>query len=755
MTANIIYHQSQFKSCQHTTKGFGFLGVGGMLSQAHESFKAALRNDPNNSTALVGLALCYRGKQEHLKSLIFFEKAYRFEPDNLNIFLQYCLTKYRYGQNKQALSDLLNIIDMLIHDGYEYLCWDTFFSILHAAIYDSESNLSLKKYSKKVITILTCCPNKVSKNIYCMVFQIYEDHLSESLNTIEEILKAKEFNDINKAIELLAFLLDQLRIGKSSKNRMLNFINGLKPLLRDYLINTSASEQILHNIISILIKIRDENIHTLLKDNSIDIMDLPIQSFLDLLFYSVPEIKTFFQKNTLRVDENTSAFYSICRVCFLSKNEKDVISFFHKIELINELKRLNTLQQNNLLFQVHQAHFNLISTGYRAIAILFVRALAELNFLFFGTYDQFYRAGKGYFTVDWVSAFGHLIFLEILLRLEKTGEFQQIPKFIACSENEVANKSVIELLRSNGFEFIDSPKDEIEPRRWQMAYIWTEEMGVMYFMDFMNISQKKLLAQPLFSVLNLPNRWINSGVQWLEERSIHKNSDITVIHCRESSFWRNLYNTFLDSRNVDPQTYQKSIEFLLDNGDVVIRIGDIGMSPIKGIKNNRFLDLTQKESDYDWLVFFLLYRANRFIGTNSGPAGIANIFNKACLLTNWFPLNVHISNLNQDNLVVPKTVKVDGKRISLNSMLIDPLSSNEFVSSLKEAEYTLVDLTGQELLEATREFYSRQEKKYKVNDVNQENENQFQYVWREKMFWKINVPHCFLEKYADVLTEGF
>ncbi len=750
MSIRIVNQEGEETNCFFTRQGFEYLAIGNSLEQAQASFERALDEESNNAFALTGLAICFRAKKEYINSLNYFKSALALDSGNINISLQFCLTLYRCNKRKNAFTELLVIIDTVSHWDRRNLCWDTFYATLHAALYDSDSNNYLKKNAQNILNILIRAPVGRRSNTYQLVFEIYSGCFHGALNSLNKILRTNHHDAINKTFELLIHLLDQLRLGSNSSHTLECFFDGLKNLLHERTWHYQDHYQTRLQIIAVLIKIRSENIHAILLKNKIEITDLPIKSFLDLLFYSVNEVIEFFNKNTLLIEgSQLPVFYLICSFCFKSANKENMPVFFQDKTLVETLRQLNSEQQNDLLFQVHQAHFNLISIGFRQLSIKFVYALAELNKQFFGTYDQFYRKGDGFLTVDWVSAFGHLIFLEILLRLEKIGLFQKIPRKICARQNELANPAVMELLESNDFKFIDVNANNSEARRWQMDYIWTEATGVMYFMDFMNLSQSQLLAYPSFTILQIPDKWRHLGTEWLLSRNIQNDDVVTVIHCREPTFWQNIYNVYSDARNVSTASYKDCINYLIEQGDSVIRIGDPGMSPIEGIESERYIDITKIDEAQSWLVFYVLSRANRFIGTNSGPAGVANIYNTPSLLTNWFPLNVHISNLNNHSLVAFKRISVDGQILPLTEMLKDPFSSNEFISSRKGGSYKLLDLSPSDLLEITREFHLRLEGLYSISEEKKNIEEQFQHFWQQEMYWKVKLPHSLLNKETE------
>ncbi len=124
------------------------------------------------------------------------------------------------------------------------------------------------------------------------------------------------------------------------------------------------------------------------------------------------------------------------------------------------------------------------------------------------------------------------------------------------------------------------------------------------------------------------------------------------LHMRESGFHAEWAKKHPGTRDVQLESYQKVVDFIVDQGGWVVRMGDKSMTPLA--PQDHVVDYAvhpQKSFELDVLLCGL---CAYYVGTNSGLSLIPPIFGKRCALTNWSPIG--IPNWYQDDFYIPKLV---------------------------------------------------------------------------------------------------
>lgn len=696
--------------CDYTKNGFALLSAGGHLADARHLFEKAISLDTNNNMAWAGLGVTLRGLNEIGLSAEALERSINIDRRNPYTLFQFFTTKSRMPIDQR------NPIEHL------------------------EKCIGTSYYDKSALSYAAG-----------IVFSIFllRNEKSHAISSINAVFSISDSAIRNTNIKLISQVLSLPKIGQCSIQTLREVVMYLRNCLAVELQSVSSAE-ILNSLLHLASLIRVENISELLTQSDLSWLDVDDNILVNMLLLATPAISQVFIGTSFKSFYPCSNFKKICWICFNSELPNEVASnlssntFFVKL-----LKKISPDQKNQILATTHQAYFNVYISGNLVKSRVFSRALAELSKIFFGTYDSLHRNKVGYLNRDWVAAFGHIVFIDLLLNAEKLNLGPKIPRHISCYENEFANSSMPELLEYNGFTISKLKEEENEPRRWQMDYILPPDKPPVDFLEFCNEIQSKITNAGMDHSLELPKEWDAKGKIWLEEKGIVDTDKIVVIHCRESSFWTNLHNAFMNSRNVKPTDYIPAIMYLINNDIYVIRLGDSGMSSFKNINHSSFIDLALDERAPSYLDFYLLKRANFFIGSTSGPSAIANIFKTPCLLSNWFPLNVYIPNANNQCLIMPKMVESKDGLASLEDLMEDPLSSTEFLDKDKNGNILkLIDNSEEDILEAVKELICPEmDRECSPSDL------AVNHIWNKHIPWHISMPKTFLEKYASVLLK--
>ncbi len=202
-----------------------------------------------------------------------------------------------------------------------------------------------------------------------------------------------------------------------------------------------------------------------------------------------------------------------------------------------------------------------------------------------------------------------------------------------------------------------------------------------------------------------------SGLQLRDRLGIPRDAKIATVHARESGYLPNLsYHSF---RDVDIQTYVPAIEHLVDQGFWVVRIGDSSMVPLK-TSRREVVDLTTLQPADDFSFPYFVAESSLFLGTASGPSGVARAFHIPCVDVNW-PIDSAMWGGSHD-LLVPmhhKSLRLN-RRLTYEEILMSSLpecwEADEYVAESVELERN----SPEEVLAAVDEMIHRLEGRFQT-----------------------------------------
>jgi putative glycosyltransferase (TIGR04372 family) len=191
----------------------------------------------------------------------------------------------------------------------------------------------------------------------------------------------------------------------------------------------------------------------------------------------------------------------------------------------------------------------------------------------------------------------------------------------------------------------------------------------------------------------------------------------------DKSRWN--YHNYRDS---DIDTYASAIDYLVEKGYWVVRIGQYAEKPLKNT-GPRVIDYPFSGDQNDLMDIWLTINCSLFMCTGSGLDCIVAAYNKApTLFVNAMPLSKMCSW--QEALWTPKNMlwKSTGIPLSLREQLANGYgTSHEYES----AGVSLVDLTEEQILQATTEQVDRINGTWKDEKSDQEWHPKFWAIFRE------------------------
>ena len=174
--------------------------------------------------------------------------------------------------------------------------------------------------------------------------------------------------------------------------------------------------------------------------------------------------------------------------------------------------------------------------------------------------------------------------------------------------------------------------------------------------DYLNLFVDKVVNQkkpPFFFELN--EEEIAEGQKFQESIGIPLDEPFICVHNREPGFLPD--QNYHRHRDSDIENFLPAIDYLLDEGYWVVRLGDPTMKPIP-MKTRKLLDLPFMEHKHGLGDVWLSIKCVMFLGTSSGPLNIPKVFKNGPprILTNW----VHWPwpTFNRQERYIPKITRV-------------------------------------------------------------------------------------------------
>jgi putative glycosyltransferase (TIGR04372 family) len=282
-------------------------------------------------------------------------------------------------------------------------------------------------------------------------------------------------------------------------------------------------------------------------------------------------------------------------------------------------------------------------------------------------------------SANWTYKIGHFYFLGIFSAAQKMGIVPS-KKRVLFQEPGVSNLNILDSASSH-FQIVRSPLGidwSNLPALWhlyeRLNMIKTENSFIHIYElieQVMDLRLKSEEAQRPF--FQLDENYVIESIQILNNLGLRNNKKFIGLHVRNIGG-----KYFLRNQSID--TYLPAIKFIISEGFQVIRIGnpsDDVIPPLDG-----FIDLTKNLSLSNKLDAYILANCEFFIGTNSGPASIPQIFGIPTLYTNMTSLGKNILTSIPGSRYIPKTfTNSKNIKLSLSQILSNPVTGYSELNS--------------------------------------------------------------------------
>ena len=229
------------------------------------------------------------------------------------------------------------------------------------------------------------------------------------------------------------------------------------------------------------------------------------------------------------------------------------------------------------------------------------------------------------------------------------------------------------------------------------------------------------LCQRVPAIVALTDEDKEKACALLMARGIDASNPIVCLHVRDSAYLDSVTSATgkkaarqHDFRDADINTYIPTIEYLLNKGYRVVRMGTVTNQPLS-IAHPRYFEFFDKPLE-SILEVYLAYICRFYIGTTSGPFALAGLFDKPFVVTNGMPLQPYVVGYCR---TVPKVyLDPDGNELSFielmenkhvlpgtSTAVLDCLDGNE----LQKYGFSWRENTEEELLNSIIEVESELE----------------------------------------------
>jgi putative glycosyltransferase (TIGR04372 family) len=207
------------------------------------------------------------------------------------------------------------------------------------------------------------------------------------------------------------------------------------------------------------------------------------------------------------------------------------------------------------------------------------------------------------------------------------------------------------------------------------------------------------------------------AIRQAEAVGILENTKLVTLHVREAGFRSRPgrpEHRSMSTRNARIETYHKAIDFLIEQGYFMVRIGDSTMTPLD---HRGVLDLAKSTKRTELLELYCLMKSHFLLGCESGLLGVSYLINTPLLNVNATdPVSSY--PVRRDGLYILKRV-VDHKTESVLSLA--DMVKEDYLFNLRNVDrYTYMDNTSDEILDATKEMVVSLKAGWKPNAAQRE-----------------------------------
>jgi len=195
---------------------------------------------------------------------------------------------------------------------------------------------------------------------------------------------------------------------------------------------------------------------------------------------------------------------------------------------------------------------------------------------------------------------------------------------------------------------------------------------------------------------SLKEETLAKALLFLKKFNVSEKDEFVTLHLREGD---NKFGEQHNWRNINVADHQEAIQWLLNNGIKVIRIGDKSMTPMESHKGLIDLSSITRIPEVD---LFLCAKCLFYYGNPSGPSSIASLFGRPMFYTS-LTTYAH-SRFNALNQITPMIDKSTNKILNLEKLHEMDISTIFAPKPLLRKNLVLKNINPSEHLECVKEM---------------------------------------------------
>jgi putative glycosyltransferase (TIGR04372 family) len=384
--------------------------------------------------------------------------------------------------------------------------------------------------------------------------------------------------------------------------------------------------------------------------------------------------------------------------------------------------------------------FHLTSVALTPLALLL--ALAGVRFLCSGSV---------------FTRLGHLALEpDIYVKSESLGWHPRYRAILLAPADSVVNPCLldywgkyIKVIRNRALVGLLRPLEQHPLVRYNLSAVNTPNIGhVKLVPAVFTIQAKYEAAHGDEALLSLSLKDQERGRQCLKKLGVPEDAWFVCLHVREPGYLPDLaYHSF---RDADVLSYFQATEEVVDRGGWVVRVGDPSMKALPS--SDHVIDYVHSDVRSDWMDVFCMSQCRFFLGSGSGPYGVAFTFGAPCVVANLIPIGAPYS---KRDLWIPKLYwSIDENRyLTFEEILRSPLSSLWREEDFTERGLELQNNSPEEIRDLAVEMMDRLEGKLSDTEQDELLQNRFRSVseFEPELATSARVGRGFLRQHQDLL----
>jgi len=229
---------------------------------------------------------------------------------------------------------------------------------------------------------------------------------------------------------------------------------------------------------------------------------------------------------------------------------------------------------------------------------------------------------------------------------------------------------------------------------------------------------------------------IDRGNKILKEMGI--DSWYICIFARDTSYLeeinRNIDWTYHDYRNADINSFELAVNYIIDKGGYVVRLGNIVKDKIN-FKHKQLIDYPFTNYVSDFMDIFLVSQCKFVLSTTSGATDTCSIFNIPRAGVNWMPID-HLPFTSKYDIGLVKKLKKDNKYISLEKYFIFIKNKNILPydgNSYQKYNILIEDNSREEIFYVCREMFEKLNNSLNLSDDDIKNQKSYQDIHKKSL----------------------